>query len=60
MPAGTLTCGGDLPGFVERLFCEVDNLQVLCESCHDAKTKAERNESKSNKTIPRTRRSKKL
>lgn len=58
--AGTLTCGADLPGFVERLFCEVDNLQVLCEPCHDIKTQAERNESKSNKDVQRTRRSKKL
>jgi 5-methylcytosine-specific restriction endonuclease McrA len=40
--AGSLNCYGDLPGFVERLFCEVDNLQVLCEACHDKKTKQER------------------
>ena len=60
IPAGTLTCAQDLPGFVERLFCEVDNLQVLCETCHDVKTKKERNESKSNKAVQRTRRSKKL
>ncbi len=42
-PAGSLRCAQDLPGFVERLFCEVDNLQVLCEKCHDAKTKSEKN-----------------
>ncbi len=42
-PAGSLNCANDLPGFVERLFCEVDNLQVLCEKCHDAKTKLEKN-----------------
>lgn len=42
IPAGTLTCSGDLPGFVERLFCEVDNLQVLCEKCHNVKTQNER------------------
>jgi len=23
--------------FIERLFCEVDNLQVLCKPCHDEK-----------------------
>lgn len=40
--AGSLNCGADLPGFVERLFCEQDNLQVLCETCHDAKTKLEK------------------
>lgn len=42
-PAGSLNCSADLPGFVERLFCEVNNLQVLCTHCHDIKTKNERN-----------------
>tara|TARA_R110002012_G_scaffold23959_2_gene80821 strand:+ start:1164 stop:1487 length:324 start_codon:yes stop_codon:yes gene_type:complete len=28
--------------FVDRLFCEEDNLQVLCKECHDVKTKEER------------------
>lgn len=42
IPAGTLTCSADLAGFIERLFCEQDNLQVLCTGCHDAKTKSER------------------
>lgn len=42
-PAGSLNSAQDLPGFVERLFCEVDNLQVLCTSCHDVKTKHEKN-----------------
>jgi len=41
-PAGTLRCANDLPGFVERLFCEVDGLQVLCSGCHDKKTADER------------------
>ena len=27
--------------FIERLFCSVDMLQVLCHPCHDIKTKAE-------------------
>jgi len=27
--------------FIERLFCDRDNLQVLCTSCHDIKTKEE-------------------
>ena len=44
IPAGTLTCANDLPGFVERLFCEVDGLQVLCSGCHNIKTQKERNE----------------
>ena len=41
--AGALNCYNDLPGFVERLFCEADNLQVLCESCHNQKTQQEKN-----------------
>jgi 5-methylcytosine-specific restriction endonuclease McrA len=50
-PAGSLNCANDLPGFVERLFCEVDNLQVLCEKCHDVKTKTEKNDKGSKKTV---------
>ena len=42
IPAGTLRCADDLPGFVERLFCEVDNLQVLCSTCHNKKTQDEK------------------
>lgn len=41
-PAGSLNSYSDLPGFVERLFCEIDNLQCLCSKCHDQKTKQER------------------
>lgn len=36
--------------FIERLFCEKNNLQILCSSCHTKKTRIERevrNESKS-------------
>lgn len=36
--AGSLTCADDLAGFVERLFCEIDGLQVLCKKCHNKKT----------------------
>lgn len=42
IPAGSLNCANDLPGFVERLFCEADNLQVLCETCHNVKTQKEK------------------
>lgn len=28
--------------FIERLFCEKDNLQVLCKACHDTKTEKEK------------------
>jgi len=42
IPAGTLRCANDLPGFVERLFCEIDNLQCLCSDCHNKKTQSEK------------------
>ena len=40
--AGSLTNGDDLKGFVERLFCEKDGLQVLCKICHHEKTQDKR------------------
>lgn len=40
--AGSLNCSADLAGFVDRLFCEQDNLQVLCEVCHNEKTQLEK------------------
>lgn len=46
IPAGALNSSNDLPGFVERLFVEIEGLQVLCSSCHDIKTQKERNEKK--------------
>lgn len=27
---------------INNMFCEMDNLQVLCKECHDAKTKQEK------------------
>ncbi len=27
---------------IERMFCELDNLQVLCTACHDVKTQEEK------------------
>lgn len=42
IPAGSLNCASDLPGFVERLFVEINGLQVLCSGCHDKKTKDEK------------------
>lgn len=39
IPSGSLTCYEDLPGFVERLFCEEPECyQVLCKKCHKKKT----------------------
>lgn len=45
-PAGSLKTLEDLPKFVATLFCEEDNLQVLCKGCHDKKTQEERNAGK--------------
>jgi len=42
VPAGSLKEYSDLPGFVSRLLCEADNLQVLCKECHAKKTNADR------------------
>lgn len=42
-PAGSLNCFEDIQGFVERLFCSKDELQVLCKHCHNTKTQEERN-----------------
>ena len=41
-PAGSLKCYEDLPGFVMRLFPEIEGLQVLCKVCHLKKTNLER------------------
>ena len=46
IPAGSLNTATDLPKFVERLFCEQDNLQVLCTTCHDKKTLKEKQSKK--------------
>ena len=32
--------------YIDRMFCEVHNLQVLCKKCHTKKTKLERGASK--------------
>jgi hypothetical protein len=31
---GQLKAFSDLPGFVERLFCEPEGLEVICKKCH--------------------------
>ncbi len=41
-PCGQLRSTSDLPGFVERLFCEKDGLRVLCKPCHKEVTNAAR------------------
>jgi 5-methylcytosine-specific restriction endonuclease McrA len=46
IPAGSLNCAKDLPGFVERLFVETEGLQVLCSTCHGVKTQKEKAKNK--------------
>ena len=41
-PAGSLNDFDDLPGFVKRLYCEPEDMQILCKPCHAIKTAAER------------------
>lgn len=49
IPAGSLKSFEDLGPFAEKLFCEVDGLQILCNPCHQIKTNAERKSAKANK-----------
>lgn len=49
IPVGSLTKSYDLPHFVETLFCEIDNLQVLCIDCHDQKSLIDNKNTKDNK-----------
>jgi len=39
--------------FIERLFCDRDNLQVLCTACHKLKTSEENSQSKLTKQSKR-------
>lgn len=34
---------------IERMFCELDNLQLLCKACHDRKSKEEAGERKAHR-----------
>lgn len=44
--AGSLKSWEDLPGFAERLFCEVDKLRVVCKPCHKLITNNNKNKDK--------------
>lgn len=48
-PVGPLRNAQDLPTFVEGLFCEIDNLQCICKTCHDAKTIIDNNKTRNGK-----------
>lgn len=41
-PVGSLTSLDDLSEFAKKLFCDAERLQVLCKTCHNEKTRAER------------------
>lgn len=43
VPIGTLSKDMSWDEIVSRIFCEEDNLQVLCTRCHEKKSKAENN-----------------
>ena len=40
-PAVPITGWVNWDHYIENLFCEEDNLQLLCKKCHDAKSKEE-------------------
>lgn len=42
VPCGSLKSLDDLPGFVDRLFCEPAGLRVLCEECHANVTRGDK------------------
>lgn len=42
-PMHPVTKGPDWTIIIDRLFCDVDGFQVLCNSCHDIKTSIEDN-----------------
>lgn len=41
-PAGSILSVEDIGAFVNNLYCEVDNLRVLCDPCHSIHTLAEK------------------
>ena len=47
IPCGSLSSFDDLPGFVERLFCPKEGLEVICKVCHKILT-ASQKENKNN------------
>lgn len=41
-PIVPLTGWESWDSYIERMFCEKEGLQILCEECHDVKTRAEK------------------
>ena len=48
VPAGTLRRYEDLPEFVRRLLCEVEELRVVCKQCHQKLTRCQKAERERN------------
>jgi len=46
LESNDLFCGYNWNEIMPRMFCEVDNYQILCKECHDIKSKAENEERK--------------
>lgn len=44
-PVGSLLSLDDLKDFVNNLFCEIDNLRILCKNCHSQVTKTQKQKS---------------
>lgn len=42
-PAGSILSTADIGEFANNLYCEVNNLRVLCSTCHDCHTLSEKN-----------------
>ena len=40
-PVGSLRSFDDIPGFCERLFCEVDRLRVTCVECNQTRARTQ-------------------
>ena len=39
-PVGSFTCAEHAGDYINRLFCEIDGLRVVCKKCHRVKTNA--------------------
>lgn len=52
---GSLTSWNDIQGFMQRLFCPREGLQVLCDECHDIKTLMSKNGLTKSEAIARKR-----
>lgn len=42
IPAGSMTTYAEAPGYLLRLLCSKENMQLTCKPCHDIKTYADK------------------